>query len=379
MTLVFLRQAVLVVGNVLNSSTFRGSAVGFQLSDLLKLKDTKPAKSSQATPTLLHYLVRVLNENDKSLVGFLDDCAHVEAAARVSTQTLASSIAAMIAGHEAIVNEIDILQRSKVSPAGDRFLPTMIKFCKDTKPQIKALQSAGATTSADLTKLVTYFGEDANQTKPEDFFALIASFGQALMRAEVDVLEADRKAEEAAKKQAKAAARRGFFKQTLAPEVRGPLAALRENDVAEEAKAATEVANIAGTSNLPSFAPAGSPSLIAKEEELREAEDQFETNDDVTPTGSRFRSIGAASTIGRRNRNRRDPSLSSILAPDVGEDNMRRSYGRGRGHFDEALKELRSGARTREQGPIDSGRKSLRRADTVRERRPLSRVFLDGT
>lgn len=321
----------------------------------------------------------MLNQNDKSLVGFLDDCAHVEAAARVSTQTLASSIAAMIAGHETITKEVDILERSKVSPAGDRFLPTMIKFCKETKSQIKALQVAGAAISADLTKLMAYFGEDPTQTKPEDFFALVASFGQALMRAEVDVLEADRKAEEAAKKQAKAAAKRGFFKQTLAPEVRGPLAALREHDGVEEIKATT--VNI-GTSNsvtAPSFASAHPSSHATKEEELREAEDQFAMHDDVTPTGSRFRSIGAASTIGRRNRNRREPSLSSIVALDVGEDNMRRSYGRGRGHFDDALKELRSGARTRDQGPIDSGRKSLRRADTVRERRPLSRVFLDGT
>lgn len=71
-----------MVGNVLNASTFRGGASGFQLGDLLKLRDTKPATPAPGTPTLLHYIVRLLNRTDKALVGFLDDCSHVEAAAR---------------------------------------------------------------------------------------------------------------------------------------------------------------------------------------------------------------------------------------------------------------------------------------------------------
>jgi hypothetical protein len=71
---------------------------------------------------------------------------------------------------------------------------------------------------------------------------------------------------------------------------------------------------------------------------------------------------------------------------------QRGSYRGGRGQLDEAIKELRSGVRgdrgermaqalSNAAGPGGtlSGRKSLRRQDTLRaSHRPLSRVFLDA-
>lgn len=70
------------LGNALNSSTFRGNAKGFQLDALLKMKETKTAKSDADCPTLLHYLARVLIRRDDRIIFFVDDLPHVEAAAR---------------------------------------------------------------------------------------------------------------------------------------------------------------------------------------------------------------------------------------------------------------------------------------------------------
>lgn len=75
-------QAVLAVGNALNGSSFRGGARGFQLEALLKTKETKTAKGGPDCPTLLHYLARMLMRNDPSLVMFIEDLPHLEAAAR---------------------------------------------------------------------------------------------------------------------------------------------------------------------------------------------------------------------------------------------------------------------------------------------------------
>lgn len=212
-------HTVLMVGNVLNSSTFRGSAAGFQLADLLKLRETKPAMPTPGTPTLLHYLVRLLNKTDRDLVGFLDDCAHVEAAARLSTQTVMASVTTLVQGHDGLVEELQILEQTCVSPQGDRFLSSMRDFTATCTAQIKALQAGAAAVQTSLVRLLAYYGEDAAQTKPEDFFGLVASFGQALMRAEAEVAELDAKA----KRAAKPGQGQGLVIPQFGPEVRGPV------------------------------------------------------------------------------------------------------------------------------------------------------------
>ncbi|KZV64586.1 actin-binding FH2, partial [Peniophora sp. CONT] len=90
--------AVLAVGNALNGSTFRGGARGFKLDALLKLRETKTVAGGPSCPTLLHYVARTLLRADPTLVTFVEDMPHLEAAARVSVQTLTQSIAQLVAG-----------------------------------------------------------------------------------------------------------------------------------------------------------------------------------------------------------------------------------------------------------------------------------------
>lgn len=81
-------STVLALGNALNGGTFRGSAAGFQLEALLRLKDTKtsgPAAPGKP-PTLLHYLVKLLERDDPALLDFADDMVHLEAASRGAFQ-----------------------------------------------------------------------------------------------------------------------------------------------------------------------------------------------------------------------------------------------------------------------------------------------------
>lgn len=96
-----LYQIVLTLGNVLNGSSFRGGALGFQLDALskvrgiscgtlvsqpydhiLQLKETKTARGETDCPTLLHYLARVILRTDPSLATFIDEMPNLEAAAR---------------------------------------------------------------------------------------------------------------------------------------------------------------------------------------------------------------------------------------------------------------------------------------------------------
>ena len=75
--------AVLAIGNALNGGTFRGSAMGFKLEDLSKLRDTRSNSSREvASPTLLHFIVRALKREDPSLVDFCSEMPHLEPASR---------------------------------------------------------------------------------------------------------------------------------------------------------------------------------------------------------------------------------------------------------------------------------------------------------
>jgi diaphanous 1 len=48
----------------------------------VQMKEMKAANGRSDCPTLLHYLARVLLRSDPSLVTFIEDLPHVEAAAR---------------------------------------------------------------------------------------------------------------------------------------------------------------------------------------------------------------------------------------------------------------------------------------------------------
>ncbi|KAI5476137.1 hypothetical protein MNV49_000407 [Pseudohyphozyma bogoriensis] len=185
--------SVLAIGNALNASNFRGNARGFQLDSLLKLKETRAVSDSGPTPTLLHYLVKVLLRADETLLGFLDDCPHVEAASRVSFATVMGSVHSLVAGVASVEEEIRVLKELQLSPPGDRFLPVMESFARQAVPAIDALKALGSKLDADLRLLLQYYGEDATTSKSEELFQLVADFSASLLRAESEVRAAEPK------------------------------------------------------------------------------------------------------------------------------------------------------------------------------------------
>lgn len=182
-------QTVLAVGNTLNGSTFRGGARGFQLDALLKLKETKTAKGSSECPTLLHYIARVLLRSDPSLITFIEEMPHVEAAARVSVQTITASVQGLATGLAQLQQEIAELQKMRLPPQ-DRFVVVMKPFSQQVSASVDALTKMSSSLEAELRSMLLFFGEnpDAPEApKPEDFFGLILSFSSSLQKAALEV------------------------------------------------------------------------------------------------------------------------------------------------------------------------------------------------
>ncbi|BGP44533.1 hypothetical protein JCM10450v2_000347 [Rhodotorula kratochvilovae] len=197
-----LLQTVLAIGNTLNGGTFRGGAAGFSLDALLKLQEVRAANPSAETPTLLHYLVRVVRRQDPSLLSFLEEVPHVEAASRVSSATVQETVQSLVAGVAQAKAELELLKGTNEKNPQDRFVPVMEQFIRHAAPAMDALRAHAKTISDELKDLLLFFGEDPKESKPEALFDLVAQFASLLRRADVEVQAADAKAAAAAQKAA---------------------------------------------------------------------------------------------------------------------------------------------------------------------------------
>ncbi|EMD40584.1 hypothetical protein CERSUDRAFT_102967 [Gelatoporia subvermispora B] len=182
-------QAILTIGNALNGTTFRGGARGFQLDALLKLRETKTAKGGVECPTLLHYLAKLLLRSDSSLVMYIEDMPHLEAAARVSPQTLIGCVQSLVAGLKQVRDEIQEVHRLHPSPE-DRFVSVMQPFVSRVSSSVEALQNMAASLDRELRYMLQFYGENPDipeAPKPEDFFGLVQTFSLALQKAALEV------------------------------------------------------------------------------------------------------------------------------------------------------------------------------------------------
>ncbi|KAK0190551.1 hypothetical protein F5146DRAFT_558282 [Armillaria mellea] len=159
------------------------------------MRETKTAKAGTDCPTLLHYLARVLLRSNPSLVTFIEDLPNVEAASRLSVQTIMQSVSGMTSGLTQIKTEITQLKQQSVLP-DDRFTLVMQPFVTEVEESIVALKNMGQSLEGDLHSLLAYYGENPDTPdapKPEDFFGLILSFSSSLQKCALEVHDSQQK------------------------------------------------------------------------------------------------------------------------------------------------------------------------------------------
>ncbi|KAF9996381.1 hypothetical protein BGZ65_008027 [Modicella reniformis] len=182
-----LLKTVLLIGNHMNAASFRGNAYGFQLDALLKIRDTKGTDGAKpGSGTLLHYLAKAINAKDPSLLKFLEEAPHIEAAARISVQTLMNSVNSLVAGMNQIREETRVLRTIKTVPPNDLYIDVMEKFVDTNEEGIQKIVEVGEGLEQDLRKLLTFYGEDPNNTKPEGFFGMLVSFSTMLQKSQIE-------------------------------------------------------------------------------------------------------------------------------------------------------------------------------------------------
>ncbi|GAB0194864.1 protein diaphanous 2 [Grus japonensis] len=115
-----LLELVLFLGNYMNSGSRNAQSLGFNISFLCKIRDTK---SSDQKTTLLHFLAEICEENYRDILKFPDELQHVESASKVSAQTLKSNLDSM--NNQIQRLESDIENFPKTQDEHDKFVEKM--------------------------------------------------------------------------------------------------------------------------------------------------------------------------------------------------------------------------------------------------------------
>ncbi|NXO03103.1 FHDC1 protein, partial [Rhinopomastus cyanomelas] len=156
---------VLQAGNIMNAGGYAGNAVGFKLSSLLKLADTKANKPGM---TLLHFVALEAQKKDAALLNFSEKIRDVHDAARQLT----------VDNIEAELNSLSLKTRSvkdsirrdpKLFHQMESFLQFAIRHLKELEHQKRELQKEG-------NALIDFFCEDKETMKLDECFQIFRDF-----------------------------------------------------------------------------------------------------------------------------------------------------------------------------------------------------------
>ncbi|XP_074651727.1 protein diaphanous homolog 2-like isoform X2 [Tubulanus polymorphus] len=157
-------ELILLFGNYMNAGSRNAQSIGFEISFLTKLTNTK---SQDNKTTLLHYLAQVVEHNYPDCLAFPEDFTHLAKAVRVSEETLSKNLKGM---EKSLKNmELDV-KNFKKQGDNDRFEEVMKDFVNQSKEQYGVLESMHKQMSKLFKDMAKYYAFDPKKYSMEEFF-----------------------------------------------------------------------------------------------------------------------------------------------------------------------------------------------------------------
>jgi len=168
-----LLEAVLTVGNHLNGGSFRGSAAGFKIGDLLKLGDVR----GNNRVSLLDFVVRDLIPKHPSMQFLCDELKSTGPASRLQMASLDAARRELTDGVAMVKDEIlhAAVDMDESSGKHDRLRDVLIKFVEEKEGPLAELVTAHKDAVEAAANVVIFFGEEPN-SDPVAFFKTVSSF-----------------------------------------------------------------------------------------------------------------------------------------------------------------------------------------------------------
>eukprot|EP00298_Acanthocystis_sp_HF-20_P009971 c18598_g1_i2.p1 GENE.c18598_g1_i2~~c18598_g1_i2.p1 ORF type:complete len:953 (-),score=508.89 c18598_g1_i2:123-2981(-) len=203
---------VLAIGNALNAGTGRGEAYGFQLNNLLRLKDTKTTNNAM---TLLHFIaLKVVDLQGESQLDLLVSMPNLPKASQVFPDELAKEVEIVRKNIKLCKNSLTAIPSltkklesefngNKKKPSRDMLHERVEQFLNEWSERFTEVEALYQKMTQDYAKFVKSFGEPP-ETKANDFFGMLLAFSKDLFachkenikRAEVEAKKKLREAEE---------------------------------------------------------------------------------------------------------------------------------------------------------------------------------------
>ncbi|XP_052276568.1 inverted formin-2-like isoform X5 [Dreissena polymorpha] len=162
---VFLRY-VLHTGNFINAGKYSGNAVGFRLSSLVKLMDTR---ANKPRVTLLHYLVNEAEKKNRDAIAFVEK---LDSDLNFLSRHTLDNLTAEIAEINASVMSIEKM----LTTSSDDVKQQYREFIQRVKVELDKVKVGAAGIVEVSKKLAAHFCEDEASFKLEEFLSMITLF-----------------------------------------------------------------------------------------------------------------------------------------------------------------------------------------------------------
>lgn len=175
-------ELVLLFGNYLNAGSRNAQSVGFHLSFLPKLTDTKDVVGKA---TLLHFLIRAIEKKfPDTVLGLDDDLTYIERASHFSEDATGVAIAEMKRSAVALENDL----RTYTSDDSNDIYPAVMKqFLAEAQQQIEVLENMFKRMQERFKEVARYFAFDQTKYTMENMFSDLQKFITAYKQAAMEI------------------------------------------------------------------------------------------------------------------------------------------------------------------------------------------------
>eukprot|EP01127_Copromyxa_protea_P015794 TRINITY_DN459_c0_g1_i1.p1 TRINITY_DN459_c0_g1~~TRINITY_DN459_c0_g1_i1.p1 ORF type:complete len:547 (-),score=151.56 TRINITY_DN459_c0_g1_i1:60-1541(-) len=183
-------EIVLAIGNFMNFGTRGGQTVGFDISSLSKLVETRA--NSRADGTLLHFVIQTIRTKYPETMEFTQELADLKYAKNASWDKIDTGIRELKA-HLTLArngaNNVTILD------GRDKFQEIKNTIAKADE-EFKDTQAIHEQVEVEWMELAKMYAKDGKTMKPEEFFVMISTFVEQFESAILD-MERRKKEQEA--------------------------------------------------------------------------------------------------------------------------------------------------------------------------------------
>ena len=163
-------ELILLIGNIMNTGSRLEQSVGFDISYLPKLSNTKDRENKS---TLLHFLVETIEAEQPDLIYFNEEILHLDKASKASFECIDKSLTHMEVSIKSLTNALTL---KPINDDEDKFVEVMSGFLEEAQSQYSVLSAMRQKLDSLYKELSEYFVLDKINYTLEDFFGDFRTF-----------------------------------------------------------------------------------------------------------------------------------------------------------------------------------------------------------